>query len=114
MAKEKDPASWPSNTYYQYLKSTSSSGLRGHIRKYHYKLHTTLAPQYGWKPLESQSRSQAVSGAKALQVKQPDEFTMEKFHTCLLNFIVVDDQVEHLLSFYIYHTYISLFRTASL
>jgi len=69
----------------------------------------TLAPQYSWKPLESQSQSQAASGAKALQVKQPDEFTMEKFHTCLLNFIVADDQVEHLLSFYIYCTYVSLF-----
>ena len=104
-AKEADPVNWDSTTWYQYLKSTSTTGLHAHLNKYHSKLYMVLAPQHSWKPLVSQSWTQALSRAEALQVEWPDEFTMEKFHKCLLNFIVADDQVEHLIFLYLPHSY---------
>jgi len=86
-------------TNYQYSKSTSTTGLRGHIRKHHLELYMLLAPQKGWKPLLSQAPSQVTTEAKALQVPRQGEFDVQRFHRCLLNFIVADDQVRHLLSF---------------
>ena len=63
-----------------------------------------LCKERGWKnklpSLVSQARSQGASTASASQVGRPDEFTEEKFHRYLLEFIVVDDQVcLHLLLF---------------
>ena len=68
-AKEADPVNWDLTTWYQYSKSTSTTGLCAHLNKYHSKLYVVLAPQHSWKSLVSQFQTQALSRAEALQVK---------------------------------------------
>jgi hypothetical protein len=50
----------------------------------------------------SRARSQAASEASGPQVQQ-DEFNEENFHRGLLTFIVANDQVRDLWSFYIHY-----------
>ena len=86
---------------------TSSSSLRPHIERNHLDLYLVIAQKNGWKHtlpgLMSQAQSQAASEASGLQARQ-DEFNEESFHWALLNFIITDDQVRDLWSFYIHYT----------
>lgn len=68
--------------------STGNTNLKHHIRNFHRELWHTNAKENGWKNLDSQ-----VSTTVALQGRPQEEFDVEKFHKCLVCFIVVDNQV---------------------
>jgi len=103
-----NPAKWDADIAkngdinYSYSKTTSTTCLRPHIENYHLKLYLLLAQKHGWKHslpgLVSQARSKAASDASGSRVRR-GEFTEERFHEHLINFIVADDQVRDLWSF---------------
>ena len=81
-------------TNYTYVKTTSTSSLRHHLDNYHQDLYLRLAKERNWKNLLPSFASQAQSqGANEASTRRRDEFTKEKFHHYLLEFIMVDDQV---------------------
>ena len=88
-------------TNYTYAKTTSTSSLRRHLDNYHQDLYLRLAKERNWKNMLPSFASQARSqGANEASAGRRDEFTEEKFHRYLLEFIVVDDQVRLHLSLF--------------
>ncbi|KAH9014937.1 hypothetical protein EDB84DRAFT_1277499, partial [Lactarius hengduanensis] len=78
-----------------YSLNTSTTTLRGHIKKHHLDVYLTLAKARGWNTLlvvkgQSQTSDSVASGAA--QGDNREEFTEETFRRHLLKFIVVDDQ----------------------
>ena len=109
-----NPASWPSSQKFRYSKNTSTTSLRPHIERNHLETYLSIYKEKGWKVLlpglMSQARSQAASEASASRVSRPDlqvEFSQEKFHQYLLNFIIVDDQVRALVFLHVRYTHVS-------
>jgi hypothetical protein len=96
----------------------STSSLCPHIEKYHLKLYLTLAKERGWRVLlpglVSQAQLQTINEASTSQGEQPDKFNERTFHQHLLSFIVADDQVCSILSFYAYNAHVCVFQLSSL
>ena len=95
----RDPASWPSHQTFRYSGSTSTTSLRPHIVRMHRDLYLRIYKAKGWTilpGLASQVQSQAAKEASASRDTRPHgrvEFSGQKFHQHLLNFIIADDQV---------------------
>lgn len=87
----------------EFSHTTSNTSLRPHIERNHLDIYLRVAKERGWTHelpgLKAQARSQAASDASALQVAPLVQFSEERFHQHLLNFIVADDQV-HLFYFF--------------
>ena len=116
---EADPVAFAKKQLrFEFSHTTSTTSLHPHIEKNHLSIYLRVAKEKGWAHtlpgLKAQARSQAASNASASQVVPLVQFSEERFHQYLLNFIVADDQVCFILFFYMCYAYVSLFRIKAL
>jgi hypothetical protein len=93
MIHDANPADWPAKNIYRYKKGNSTTTLRGHIEREHQDEYMKLIKEKGWKvQLRSQGRFISEGSVPSSSV-WPDKFDQESFHSYLVRFIIVDDQV---------------------
>jgi hypothetical protein len=90
--RDTDPTEWDGKTY-EY-KPTSTTMLRGHLKREHLDNYLKTSKEKGWKQhsMFNSKASQAATLATS-SLERPDRFSEETFHRFLVRFIVADNQV---------------------
>ena len=78
-----------------YKKSTGGGNLRAHINHNHGEMYLEQANSKGWvNKLPSQTKSHTdATGYVSPGSPHPNNFTITKLHSALVNFVTADDQV---------------------
>jgi hypothetical protein len=88
-----NPAEWPPSRTYNYSTSTSNTGLRGHLDKFHKEEYIKLAEERGWTTtLPSIKRELALKMVTPAKTPKP-MFSVEAVTQRLVRFIAANDQV---------------------
>ena len=90
--RDADITSWDAKIVYEY-KPTSTTTLRGHLKREHLQDYLKTAKEKGWKEHSMFNTKASQSQAATSSLERPDMFNEETFHRLLVRFIVADDQV---------------------
>jgi hypothetical protein len=88
-----NPADWPRSRTYTYSTTTSNTGLRGHLDKFHKEEYLKLAEERGWTTVLPSVKLALAAMALAAPVTKKPMFSTEAVTRLLVRFIAANDQV---------------------